>query len=634
MSRSLAALLVLCACSAALPANAATDVEALIEQAQRERLHERPTWRRLLHYVGSGDDLVSEVDSANFFFAADGKRDAQAELAATLRAFFRPADYAIGPHDEHPQCRFIARFTWLQSQLPLSEAALPQVECQQYRDWHSAIDAHSLELVFPAAYLNNPSSMFGHTLLRLDQQPSAADSGDGTELASYAVNFSAQTQETNGALFAIKGLTGFYAGRYSLRKYYEMVNTYSEMESRDIWSYPLDFTQEEIDRMLRHLWEMEDVDFEYYFLSENCSYQLLRLLEVARPELELSEGYFYQVEPSATVKRAVDAGLTGEPQFRPALVTRIRNRLDRLPPRGRDHVSALVAGEPSDPTPALATEDRALALEIAFDLLKHRRSEGEISEQTYGQRALPLLSQRSELPAGRPPQAPAPDTAPHRAHDATRVGVGVGAAEGGSFVELNFRPSFHALTERAPGFTEGAQIEVLDTRIRVPRNGGDAVIEELMVADIFSLAPRGPLIEPLSWRFRGGYRRFWLDEDDVEGAFALEGGAGPAWALTESLTGYAFAQAQVLADKSLPKGASAGAGVRIGAHWSPAPDWSLHAWAEAHEHPAALDRTLVEGAVQQTLALSRNWALNLRLETHGRAEATSEAGVLSLQYYY
>jgi len=629
--RRLPATLLFVLCTVAPPLSAAGGyADELIARALRAHLYQTPAWRALLHYAGSGDGVVSEVDSSNFFLAADGRHDPAAEMAATLRAFLLPGDTKLGARGEHPQCRFIGRFAWLDARLGFDRARMPIRPCPAFHQWRDAIDPHSLALVFPAAYLNNPSSMFGHTFLRIDPPP-ARNRG---ELTSYAVNFSAQTRETNGVLFAVKGLTGLYPGRYAVRPYYELVNDYSEIESRDIWSYPLDFTPAEIDRMLRHLWEMDGVSFDYYFLSENCSYQLLRLLDTARPGLDLGTGFFYQVEPSATVERIVGASLAGPPGFRPSLLTRIRTRLERLPPSGRDYVAARAAGD-TPPAPAgLDDRDRASALETAFDLLKYRQSEGEIDNETYGRRALPILRERSTLPPGRAETGAPPDTAPDRGHAATRIGLGAGADEDGGFVELDFRPSYHGLTERAPGFTRGAQIEILDTRVRLPVDGGNAVLEALTVADIISLAPRGTLIDPLSWRLRGGYRQVWVDDKVHEGAIALEGGAGPAWGLSPSLTVYAMGQLQALADADLPQGGSAGAGLRLGLTWTPRPDWSLHAWAEAYDHPARLDRTLVEAAVEQTFAFSRSWAVDLRLAAHGRRGATSGEGTLGLEYYY
>lgn len=627
-----ALLLLAFAIALTLPATAVANsyADQLADRAIANDLHEQPAWRAFLHYQPRGDGVLSEVDSRRFFLADNGASDAEAELRATIRAFFEPADTRIGPRDEHPQCRFIARYRWLDKQLAFDDQRLPEQSCTQFEEWRDQINPHSMALVFPAAYLNNPSSMFGHTLLRIDP-PAAQEKG---ELNSYAVNFAAQTDETNGVLFAVKGLTGLYPGRYSLRKYYEMVNDYVEVENRSMWSYPLDFEPREIERMLRHLWEMEEVSFRYYFFSENCSYQLLRLLEAGRPGLDIASGFFYPVEPTATVKRLVENGLTTEPEFRPSLIQRVRGRFARLPQPGQQYVMDLVAGRTAEPPAELSTREQATALETAFDLLKYRQADGVIDADTYGERSLPILRRRSDLPAGRGPDIEPPDTAPHRGHDATRISAGIGNNDTGSFVEFGFRTSFHGLTERSPGFTPGAQLEAFSGRIRVPTDGSDPELAELNIADIMSLAPRGPLIQPRSWRFRGGYREVWLDDDNSEGSIEFVGGIGPAWGLTNELTAYAFAQAQALVDSDLPQGASAGVGARLGLLWSPHAEWATHAWFEGHEHPSRLDRVLVEGVVEQTWAPTRDWALNLRLAGHGQAGDTSAEGILNVQYYY
>ena len=44
----------------------------------------------------------------------------------------------------------------------------PARRCALYAEWRGAIPDARLTLVFPAYHLNSPSSMFGHTLLRLD----------------------------------------------------------------------------------------------------------------------------------------------------------------------------------------------------------------------------------------------------------------------------------------------------------------------------------------------------------------------------------------------------------------------------------------------------------------------------------
>ncbi|MFB6259938.1 MAG: DUF4105 domain-containing protein, partial [Thiohalorhabdaceae bacterium] len=109
----------------------------------------------------------SRADDPDFFFADAGKHDPGAELTATLRAFFRPAashqPVEQGEEGEqHPQCAFPARYRWLKRQLAFDPGRLPEQPCPRFDWWREQLDADGVTLVFPAAYLNNPSSLFGH----------------------------------------------------------------------------------------------------------------------------------------------------------------------------------------------------------------------------------------------------------------------------------------------------------------------------------------------------------------------------------------------------------------------------------------------------------------------------------------
>jgi hypothetical protein len=93
--------------------------------------------------------------------------------------------------DDHPQCRFIARYSWLKEQLNIDESKLPAVTCSMYEEALANIKTKSAVLVFPAAHGNGPASMFGHTLIRID-------STFQSDLLSYAVNYAALANDTNG----------------------------------------------------------------------------------------------------------------------------------------------------------------------------------------------------------------------------------------------------------------------------------------------------------------------------------------------------------------------------------------------------------------------------------------------------
>ena len=66
--------------------------------------------------------------------------------------------------------------------------------------------------MFTDAYMSNPSSLFGHTLLRIDT------ARKGTQLLAHGANYGAFTEgRENSVLFAVWGLTGGYYGGFTVK---------------------------------------------------------------------------------------------------------------------------------------------------------------------------------------------------------------------------------------------------------------------------------------------------------------------------------------------------------------------------------------------------------------------------------
>jgi hypothetical protein len=268
-------------------ASAATYPDELIARSRELRLSERREWHRLLHYTSNlvTPGFHSLADAPRFFLASDGKTSPQNELETTLASFF--SEIKETDKDQNPQCAFIARYSWLDRELHFDPALMIKQTCKRFDDWYKALDPTGLTLVFPAASLDNTSSMYGHTLLRVD----AKDQNDRTRLLAYSISYAANTNETNGLVFVVKALAGGYPGTFSIMPYYLKVREYSDMENRDIWEYELNLSPEEVDRVLKHAWELGPIYFDYYFFDENCSYYLLELLETARPDLQLTRDF-------------------------------------------------------------------------------------------------------------------------------------------------------------------------------------------------------------------------------------------------------------------------------------------------------------------------------------------------------
>lgn len=605
----------------------------LVARSRELRLAERPEWLKLGHYVPNvaAPGVHSLVDSPAFFNATGGKDDPRAELEATLARFFAPMPAAADA--QHPQCAFIARYGWLDQQLQFDPARLPRADCRRYREWREALNAEHLTLVFASAYLNNPSSMYGHTLLRVD----ARDQDERTRLLAYTINFAADTDEKNGVVFAVKGLLGGYPGTFSVLPYYLKVREYGDLENRDLWEYELDLSAEEVDRVLRHAWELLPAYFAYFFFDENCSYHLLGLLQVARPELELTAPFRLWALPSDTIRAVVrQPGLVRKVVYRPANSTVIERRIAGMPPEERRMARDLGLGRlrpDTAPLDALPSERAAAVLETGYDYLTYRRASGEKDVADPQALAHDLLVARNRIAvASQAPQIE-PGVRPDQGHGTSRASAGFGSRRGEAFQELGYRPTYHDILDDDSGYARGAQIEFFDVRVRHYRNSGTR-LESFTPIDIFSLAPRDEFLQPKSWGASFGWRRMFIDTGSEPLVPVADGSLGGTWSTPGGGLVYAMAQASARAHHDLEHGYALGAGARLGALIDPLPGWRLHAYAEGLDNFAGERDRPGSVGVQARWTLARDVALKLDLGRKREAGQHLSSALLSLSLYF
>ena len=512
---------------------AATVQTSVVKQGQPidiQTLSKDAYWLKLGHYLpaislpGMNSRYVSTVDSATFFLDQQGKTDPKKELEATYHALYQNKD------KQRYRCLFPARYTWLEEQ---QGRAIPTLDCPELNKWQKAISPDKLTLVFPTAFMNNPSSMFGHTLLRID----AKHQNKNSELVAYAVNFAAQPQtDDNAALYALKGLIGSYPGRFTVMPYYKKVREYNDIESRDIWEYPLNFSSVEVDRILLHLWELEQAEFDYYFLDENCSYQLLALLQLANHDLDLVSEFTYSATPSDTVKALVSAGLTQRPDYRAAFGTRLLHESDLVDERVYRAAKALKEHGLYPDKDAFTPSQQAAILELAYEWLNFELYDEGLERQSTARRLTGILIARSKIDAPSPyPPVSKPDTSPDQGHGSARLGIARNLYQGKSHsTSLEWRPSYHDLYDAQKGFIPGAQISFGDLKVSVD-DAGQSQIDHWYVVDSMALAPSNRVFESTAWNIKLGVDR--PDGTDKH-RWLLNGGMGRAWGRAEKLHVY------------------------------------------------------------------------------------------------
>ncbi len=582
----------------------------LLRRAETTHLAARREWQTLLHYrpTDDGAGLISDADDPRFFLAATGKIDPDAELAATLRAFFSAE--LVGGDLQPAQCAFIARYRWLQQQLHFDHRRLPPQSCERFQQWFRALNAESATLVFTSAYLNNPASLFGHTLLRLDQYGQT----EQTRLLAYAINYAADDSASNGLMYAVDGITGGFKGEFRLQPYYQLVRTYSDVESRDIWEYQLNLSPLQLQRLLEHVWELRGIQFDYFFFRENCAWQLLTLLEAADLALRLSDRFMLWALPADTIRLlAQQPNLIGPITARPARGTAIRRRYEAINTQERRLTWQLGADPTVAATPEfarLAPERQALLLELALDQRQdvERASSPLDHEITH---AL-LIARNQQTVAATPIRIEPYATQPEAGHASRRLGIGVGQRDGSRFVELNARASYHDLLEPDAGYTPDAQIELLNISLRHYQNGA-LKLDRLTLLDITSLPPINALSPRPAWRIHAGWQPAPLPDCRDCAVLNLSGGLGAAAETGWPWRTVWFALPRLQLDYSdrFADDYRAGLNTTVGVLLQPLTNWKVMASISQLDYRWGEASSATQWIIEQHWALERDWALRM-----------------------
>ncbi|WP_373071391.1 DUF4105 domain-containing protein [Sulfurimonas sp.] len=210
-------------------------------------------WSKLLHYEGS----KSIIETGEFFLSPNGKTSLEAELEATLSAF---------KNDPYTKCKYPARYKWLNS---LGIVERIDAECKEL-DRFLAPNFNKISIVFSTERYSAAASLFGHVLLKVD-----------SKTRSNVIEYTADVSKSTSAIsYAFKGVFGGFVSKYNFFSFNAKDYEAREQEFRDLVVYELNFSQNEIDNILLHLYEVKDTTQKYYFLTRNCSSELITLLDI------------------------------------------------------------------------------------------------------------------------------------------------------------------------------------------------------------------------------------------------------------------------------------------------------------------------------------------------------------------
>lgn len=264
-------------------------------------------WRRLLLFQDTPvEHDNSSIDNHKFFLAQNGRHDAHAELIATLSAMQRGDSDAI--------CRFVARVHFLSQALAAQgiDSGIDETMCSDFHAFADTLNAKRLSLIFAEEHPNNIASAFAHVLMRVDD-------GQDEDKAATAINYTVQPNKADGAIVSTaKSIIGGYPGVMEIMPYQKKADDYLIKDERDLWQFSLNLTPKEVTQIVRHIWEVKEMERPYFFTHDNCATEIVRLIDVVRPKGHVQAEVGNVVIPSRIAAILSQAGMVTDQKFIPS----------------------------------------------------------------------------------------------------------------------------------------------------------------------------------------------------------------------------------------------------------------------------------------------------------------------------
>ncbi|MDH5393102.1 MAG: DUF4105 domain-containing protein [Gammaproteobacteria bacterium] len=509
------------------------DIDDVIHYAVANKLHESDYWRALLHYKSVSQSTPysweSEISTPAFFISEAGKTEPLSELLATIRAIYSEP---LENHNAHAQCLFVARYQWLKKNIQWRTKP-PLVNCKKYKEYSSNGHVDSVSVIFATGFLGNPASYYGHILIKLNNKRDYNASG----LLDQVMNYGAVVPDNeNGIVYVVKGLFGGYDSVFSHEKFYRNNHIYVENELRDMWEYKLDLTEDEVEQIVAHSWELLGKHFVYYFSRENCAYRMGELLELVVNEPLYSRHAPWSLpadvfERLIKIKKA-DAPLVKEVKWIPSRQSSFYRKYQLLNEKQKSIVG-LLANKlefEADAYSKATAKDKAIAIDTLFDYFEYRMTL-EKHNTTLKNKKLRLIRERfliSEKGGVESSQAlqPAP---PHAGPVSSMLRYGVYTNSLlGTGISLRGRPAYFDALSLDEGRMPNSTLTMMDIELALLNDELTVKRFDLVNVETLNVSQTGlPGDGGSVWRMNIGFANQNLGCVRCE-VFKAEGGIGRA----------------------------------------------------------------------------------------------------------
>jgi len=231
--------------------------QTTLELIEKSKLYDTNRWKALLHYSNKFDIVDNK-------FIITNHKTLKNEMIDDVKSFYT-SENIYKNINNHPQCKFPARFLFITTELNINEDEFPKIECDDFQIYKEKAPADNIYLTYVSENVTNPSSMMGHTFLKF-----SGLNVDGKKV-NHAITFYTIIDNPNPLVLIYQNIFSGMKGMFALQPYKTIVKQYTQKENRNVWEYQLKLSNYERKLIYYHIWELKGVDMSYFFTSYNCS---------------------------------------------------------------------------------------------------------------------------------------------------------------------------------------------------------------------------------------------------------------------------------------------------------------------------------------------------------------------------
>lgn len=470
-----------------------------------QHTYETEEWAALFHVK---NNQQSDIADPSFYLSKERTLESE-YIAATAALDQKDANITL--------CRYPARFRYLNKKLNLD---LSFDHCDNFMQFLNESRGESASISFASAYLESPMSLFGHTFITVHKPDN--------RFFSQTISFAAEVPEkVNFFELAGKGIGGGFSGKFVAAPYFKLFEGYNMVEQRGISEYQLNLNQEEIENMLWHVYELYDISVDYKFLTNNCAFETLWLLEVARPSMHIVDHFNGVVIPYQTITTLKKIGLVSQIQTQPSSIESLFEIYSTLNDDEKEFFHSLQLSENKKEMIQTSILDKTskdkmgYLINSYYDLLfkRYRMGKADFDEV----KTIPYTPY-SELINGEPSQ-----------RGGSKVEIGYLRNQDKDWALLSLKPySMNRLEDRFSVLGD-ATLEIMN--IDLLKENNEARVESLSVFNLESYTKQFDFYKPPSWKLQIGADRLLDNKLNPVMRF----GIGGSWG-TENILGYIIPQ--------------------------------------------------------------------------------------------